>query len=1146
MIPTYLLRWRRIAACVGLLSLNAAYALEPIPSFYQEPGISRNRDYINQQLNEHIDPFTGKLQLHYVDLFISGNGGMDIKVQRSYNSQDELLNEPTVMGVGWTMHFGRVLRRAVIDICSTQHAAANAPVLELPDGSRQILYLSLDQSHTITTNRYKAVCAPGQGLIVFSPDGLRYEMTTQGQVTPAGVNPMQQQNSFYATRIVDKNGNALNLTYTTVGAVTSVSQITSSDGRAVTFNYQNGVLATVTDGTRTWSYAYDTSISNHPFLTQVTRPDGQSWTYSYNLVDNGAPGTWSMNQLIYPTGGGLEYVYGFMSFNENLPRTTVVTRKTGVGGVWKFSYNPATKFASLVNGAYQFVEDGMMDRTFVTAPDGVRTYMHVGANSVGSGAIYSIGLLLFKSTDGGYQNEGYLWGVQVISNTINQRPGTPLLSDGAVGATIPALTHIVRNGQVYATTYSNHDEFGNARTVVEQGTTTNAALDTRTTQRTFNVIPDKWLLRLPKDETVSTIGTINRTYDPNGNLLTENKYGVLTQFTYTPEGDLATRKDARNNTITYSQYKRGIAQSEVHPEAVTITRLVDDAGNVSSQTDGEGATTTYAYDGLNRLTQIARPLGNPVTITWGQISRVVQRGSYRESTTFDAYGRATNVQVDGGVSGSIVQTHRYDPLNRRIFSSYFNQTTGTSYQYDPLGRLFSTGHVATPTPQGAFNVAGGSRRLGFFGKTVVSTNERGFASTLVHRGFGDPDRLELMELIAPDPSASVLFTRNGLGQVLSAVQAGKTRTNVYDNRFFLTASTNPEVGTTLFGRDEVGNMTSRSVGTSGTTTFVYDGRNRVTSVLFPAGTPSVTKTYFKDDLVRTLDNGVTRREYFYSPNKMLTRETLDIGGTLLAADYGYNANDALQSMTYSTGLLLSYGPDGLGRATQAMPFANTVAFQPNGLLRQIVHANGVVSDFQINARQWPSNVTLQRADASGILNLSNVYDFAGNVTSMTETVQGQQNRTLSYDPLDRVTGVTMPGVTGGTIGYDGAGNIVSQQLGSTVLGYQYDTSNKLTSVSGSRNMSFSYDVYGNVTANSRNQFQYDDASVLRCVDCGTPDETRYVYDGAGTRVSEQKGTLMTYFMYGAHGDLLFEVDSNAVKREYGYVAGRNIARRVTQ
>jgi len=64
-------------ACLLASCLVAAniYALEPIPSFYQESGLPSNRATVNQSLGEHIDPFTGKLQLHFTDLVLPGNGG---------------------------------------------------------------------------------------------------------------------------------------------------------------------------------------------------------------------------------------------------------------------------------------------------------------------------------------------------------------------------------------------------------------------------------------------------------------------------------------------------------------------------------------------------------------------------------------------------------------------------------------------------------------------------------------------------------------------------------------------------------------------------------------------------------------------------------------------------------------------------------------------------------------------------------------------------------------------------------------------------------------------------------------------------------------------------------------------------------------
>lgn len=1158
MTRSQLSRLVQTLALACLFQAGPALAADMIPNFYEEPGLSPNRDYVNQAVNEHIDPFTGKLQLHSVDLFLPGNGGLDIKVQRSYNSVDSFVSalpEPTVTGLGWTMHFGRVIRRAIIDICATNTLVGNAPVLELPDGSRQILYLNPSWTAVISTNRWTATCVPG-GLNILSPDGTVYEMTTSGMVASIGATV---RNAYYTTRIVDRNGNSLNFSYVNVASGSTVSQITSSDGRVVNFAYTGNSLSSVSDNAgRTWTYEYVTSGMGLPLLTKVIRPDGASWQYDYELGGTiSDPGAFALTKLTYPTGGTVDYSYGFAQFNYNLPKTTVVSRKVGMGGTWLYSYNPAARMGSLDAAGYSFPDDDMMDRTYVVGPDGVQLYMHVGANSINSGAVWAIGLLLYKSIDGGYEQEGRSWNYQVISNSINRRPGAIWITDGAIAAPIMDRRVVVRNGQGFSTDFSDFDAFGNPQTIAESGT------DTRTTTVAYANFPGKWILHMPSSQTVSTIGTTTWTYDDNANRLSETKYGVQTRFTYTGQGDIASKTDARSNTISYGSYFRGIPLAETHPEGVSISRVVDLAGNISRQTDGVGATTNYSYDGLNRLTHIGHPIGNPVSISWTPFQRQVQRGSYVETTKFDGYGRVARTTVDGGSGGSITQTHLYDPLGRKIFSSYFNSPFGTYTEYDVLGRPYAVYHVAqavgsyiggghashslSPTSHlwtiGSYT--GGKRTSYFGGNSVLNTNERNFAYRMDYRAYGNPDGMELVAIQAPDLSANVVLTLNGLGQPLTIQQAGVTRSNIYDSRYFLTSATNPETGTSVFGRDAVGNMTSRQVGGSGTTLFTYDGRNRLVFVAYPAGTPSISKVYLQDDTLSRVDNGQARREYTYTANKKLQRETLQVDDNTYAVDYAYNGNDALANMAYSTGLTVSYAPDGLGRPTQAMPFASSVSFHPGGLPSQIRYANGVISNFGLNDRQWPVTLNTKASSGADLANLTQSYDLGGNVTGVTESVAGLQNRSFGYDSIDRLTNLDIPaaGVIGGLIGYDGRGNIIGKQYGSFAMNYNYDASNRLQTISGSRAMAFSYDAYGNVSGNSRNTFQYNDALNLKCSDCGTPSETDHVYDGAGTRVKTQTPTMTTYYMYAQGGDLLFDVDSAGIKREYGYVAGRNIAKK---
>ena len=99
--------------------------------------------------------------------------------------------------------------------------------------------------------------------------------------------------------------------------------------------------------------------------------------------------------------------------------------------------------------------------------------------------------------------------------------------------------------------------------------------------------------------------------------------------------------------------------------------------------------------------------------------------------------------------------------------------------------------------------------------TLAVRDERGYVTTHSYRGFGDPDKVELMNIAAPVAEASVSMQRNGRGLVTSATQAGVTRSFNYDSRYYLTSTIHPEVGTTTYARDDAGNMTAKRVGTSG-------------------------------------------------------------------------------------------------------------------------------------------------------------------------------------------------------------------------------------------------------------------------------------------------------------------------------------------
>jgi YD repeat-containing protein len=1130
---------------------------EPIPSFYEEPGLSRTRDYVNQHANERVDPFTGKLQWHYVDLFIPGNGGLDLKVQRSYTSPHVpglgTPWEPTVTGLGWTMHFGRVIRRAVNAICDTVSGPTTNPVLELPDGSRRVLYVALDGGTWITTDFWRAECAPaGAGLIVFSPDGTRYEMTTPGH--PVG-SPTHVQNTYYVTRITERNGNFMDVTYAQVDGVLAVTGVTTSDARAVSFTHnhsQEGELEsmTVSDGARTWTYLYSPGpLAAYPYLKEVVRPDGTRWRYEYNETPAG-PGDYALRQVTYPQGGTIDYTYDYVFFatHPSIPRSTVVAQKVAdPGGTWSWTYVPATQpIASNPDGTFNMQipptpeQEPTVDKTSVAGPEGTRTHYHVGYNSAYPGIVYLIGFQL--GTASSVQNLAFGATPIQISNQPNQRPGDELIFEAVTAAPLITFQAMGRFDELFQTVFGNFDLFGNPQTITETGT------NTRTTNLTYFVDAAKWIIRGVKKDEIVTENTpggqetlaITRTFDASANLLSETRAGVTTTFTYHATGDLATRTDARLKTTSYLNYHRGIPQTENQPEAVTLTRVVSDAGNITSETDGENATTTYSYDGLNRVTGITHPLGNPVAVDWTATTRTVTRGPYREVITYDGFGREVSVQhTDTASAESVTQTYAVDAIGRRVFTAYPNAALGTRFDYDLLNRLSDVFHQFNPATS-AFE---GQRLYDYFSNKVRVVNERGFEYFFNYRSYGDPERRDLVGITTPPgvAEASLAIGRNIAGQMTSVTQDEVTRSYGYDTRFYLTSITDPETGTTVMGRDEVGNMTSRQVGTAEATTYAYDDRNRLSAITYPAGTPAVTKTYYKDDKPGTVGSTAALWEYFYDANKNLTREKLTVGAKVFETQYAYNGNDALTTLTYGSGRTVGYAPDAFGRPRQVAPYVTAVAYHPTGQPSSVTYANGVETAIGLNPRQWPS--TLQITKGTALFDTIYGYDPLGNVTSIADTVDSAYNRTLAYDPLDRLTGVSGPWGAG-AIGYDFRGNITSQSLGAFGLTYAYDSmTQRLLSVSGSKSYTLSYDVYGNVTGNGATTFGYDDASNLRCAQCGGAGEILFDYDGTNQRVRLQKGGAETFFVYGHGGLLLWEETPGASLKEYVYLGGKQVATR---
>ena len=908
-----------------------------------------------------------------------------------------------------------------------------------------------------------------------------------------------------------------------------ITSVTTSDGRSINFTYACSGTAqhrvtSITAASRTYSYNYQ-AIANVPdkyFLTSVTRPGGTSWTYVYNGNLGSSAGSYIISSLTYPEGGALGYGYGYVSFdtqaNPQNRATVVLSKAASPGGAsWSFTYAAGAP--------------GVLDVTTATTPSGTIVYKHVGPNFTASGTVWTIGLLMSKSL-GSVQSETCDWDKQGISAESYSRPGVfnAKVDIGQTYAPVLKKRTINRNGATHATDFSNFDAYGNPLTVSETGPNGG----NRVTTLTYNIDSTKWLIRQVKSESFSG-SSIARTFDANGNLTSIMRNGVVTGFGYDGQGNVASATYPRGLVHTYSGYSRGIPTIENQPEAVAIARTVDAAGNVLSETNGDGFTTSYGYDGLNRITSITYPHGNAVSVTHTAASKVATRGLLVETTNYDGFARPSSITL-----GGIARVYLHDALGRMTFRSNPGVANpGTTYQYDILDRL-----IRTDNADGTFST------VSFGAGTRTVTDERFKMTTYSYRSYGDPAKTHLMDVVAPESSANISIQRNSVDLVSSATQAFVSRSYGYNANlnYHLTSSVDPETGTTTYGHDAAGNMTSKSVGGSPATVFGYDNQNRLIQVSPPLGTPAVANAYNRRGRLVASNSAAANRGLTYDENGNLTSESLTIDDGTGTVIYAYNANDQLQSITYPLfGLVVNYAPDVLGRPSQVSGFAPAVSYWPSGHISQINYSNGVATQYGQNSRLWTSAFSSQR-NGMFFTNTSYGYDGKGNLTSVIDSIDTVYNRTLGYDNLDRLT--TFIGFWGtANLSYDGRGNITNQSAPAIgyAVNYVYDASNRLASVSGNRVASLAYDLLGNVAASGVKSFGYNSVPNMTCADCGnTANRLDYAYDGMGRRVLSVKGGIKTYEMHDLNGNLLFEY-TPALNRsvEHIYLGGKRIAQRAS-
>ena len=483
---------------------------------------------------------------------------------------------------------------------------------------------------------------------------------------------------------------------------------------------------------------------------------------------------------------------------------------------------------------------------------------------------------------------------------------------------------------------------------------------------------------------------IENTYDLSGKLLSRTIGGgttdaATTQWTYAPDGGIATQIDPRGKITTYSRDLLRRETSKTDPLGHTTSWAYDAVGNVLTTTFADATTASTTYDAMNRPLTSTDALGQTTTYSYhpdGSLASLTDARSSAYTFLVDNLSRRTRMNYPGGsyetwtydansnmtqyrTRSGVTMTCTIDNRNRDTFCDWSDSTPDVSKTYDAAGRVLSLSNsVAASTF--AYDTANQ-----LLSESITIGGLTG-AKTVAYTYDVDGKRATLT-----DPNGSVIvYSYTGRNQVASIVADGP-----------------PPLAT--FTYDAAGNRLSRSLENGITSTYAYDNDGQLTSLSHGASVETLTYTY-----------------------DAMHRRTGEARSSAPARAFGYDPTGQLTAVNQSGGNA-TFAYDAVGNR-------NTVTGAPGA---------GTYTANNLNQYTTAGGVGALTYDANGNLATGGGWTYTHNGNNRLVGVSGPATASIGRDGRNRDVKRTINGVTTYLI-YDGW-NLVAEYNGAGVLTTQY-------------------------------------------------------------------------------------------------------------
>ena len=1042
----------------------------------------------------YVNSYNGVLFYQRADIEIP-NRGLNLEAVFYYNSSSNCTNYG--YGNGWSLGMEM---RYIPDTAGI--------IIEQGDG-RQDLYTRYGNQFDAPAGVFNTLTMVGDGYQLRTKDGTQYLFTDTV--------------SKRITRIVDRNNNAINLSY----ADGHLASISDDNGRALEFTWTDSLMTKMTTSfdNRSWSYQYDENGN----LAHVTDAMQRTVHYGYN----------SDNRIsVFTDAAGYST---YVTYNGDGMAHRIKTDLTDKSIRYEQALKQTVFIDYLIDGNNQFSTYYFDDEGRVIEKKG---------NCCG----YSSKLQ--------YDNDDNVTRIEDANGHV-----TTYTYDH--NGNVLSVTDALGNTQHY--TYEN--TFGNVLSYTDpNGNTYHFSYDDK-----GNMTETRSPLNTVDAYTYNSYGQILTFTDANGNVTTYayDNYGNLVSvtdalghtstMTYNVAGNLISTKDpyGHETRMIYNNANEVIRM--VDPMGNTIQMNYDQRGVITTVIDSKHQITHFTYDALRQLISTTGPMNNTETTTYNAKQKPTQMMDAMNNVVKYVYDDHDWLIYMVNMLGDTMW-YSYDNIGQVIGVRLPNGQEQTC-QYDALNRLIVTGDQLGTTAQYVFDANG---------NVMECIDGEG------NHTFYSYDAMNRLTQITDADGGTSQYTYDNNGNILTFTDLnGNATSYVYDALNRMVSYTDALGYTTFKTYDDNSNLTSITDAQGQTTAYTYDANGQLTQITFADSKTRALEYDANGNIIRQKDEAGRYTTFTYDALNRLTRKTYpdnsthqftyDLNGNMLSAvnanatvlctydaagrvlseslngkttNYNYNTRERIANITYPGGRSISRRYDTRGRMAAIVENDSievSFDYNNNNFLTQRSYQNGTSANYTYDLLNRLTRIM----DNPQVMDVEMTYDPIGNMLSKKDLLNPNKSETYTYNAVNELIGYKKGAMTAGVeipnpmrqIQYvlDAVGNhsIVTED-GQTMT-YTANNRNAYSAVNGPTPYTPQYDVNGNLTQDNQHSYSYDFDNHLISVDNGNT--ATYIYDALGRRIRKQTQSGVLNYYYAGNQIVEERNTDNTVIATYLYGIG---------